>query len=170
MTLRTNALLGAAFCLTLCASAAWTDDADDARRVAKQIADGERTIDHAKTYDNKSSRLEVLNVSIRQLQRARDLAGRHDGEAFKLLKTDAECDLVNALDDTADIYLARSAYPNAAKRVGEALDINPRDPRSLQLAARIEGAMHGGSYSYGGQSQRMADRRGGYSTPTLTPR
>jgi tetratricopeptide (TPR) repeat protein len=161
MSLRTTALLGAALSLTLCASAAWPDAKDDlnaARAIERDIDRGEKDWARAQTFKNKSSQLDVLDQSIFKLKRARSFAARHDGIEFLRLQNDAEFGLVRALDDQAEIYYARSSYPKAAKKVGQALEIDPTNPRSLRIAAKIEAAQLSNPYQ-GGQASRMRDRR-----------
>lgn len=169
--LRTHAFLGSAFALTLCASAAWPLSTDDeaARAIARDIRQGEKDWNRAQTFRNSSSRIEVLDTSIKRLERARNFASNHPGHDFLTLRYDAEFDLVRALDDEAEIFYVRRSLPKAAEKVGEALDIDPQNPRSLRLAAKIESAQNSNDYQYGAGGDRMRGRRP-MTQPTVTPR
>ena len=110
------------------------------------LSAGRHQLGRVAELDRTPAKLHALDRAIASLRRGLRAASTPAMIHLPSVRDAIADDLVRALDDQAEIYYARSSFPQARKRVDEALSVIPGDERSVALASRIVDAMAVGSY------------------------
>jgi hypothetical protein len=164
-------ILGAAALASLAGTALPLTERERAQAVVKYLDRGRHELGRARLADTRAAKLILLDDAAYALRRARSEALRAKSGEVCDLQPIVDRSLVTVLDDQAEIYYIRGSHPKAMKRVVEALDIIPDEPRTLALYARLAGSQASGSSTFFGgiPATNRANERRGFGAAPITP-
>lgn len=147
--MRSIVVLAAASLVFCAATFAWPESASDrnVKLATARLEKGRGLLGSVSSKDSNASRLATLDRAIYFLREGRQVTVKEKGDAFVGLQKEIDANLVRSLVSEAEIYFERTSVPKAKQRVEEALTIDPRNPRALDLSAMITASESASSYS-----------------------